>query len=125
MIIIDRAETNHTFEKQNLVTIIGKKGTYDIFKCSACGIKGKAYNFTEIQIDSKSKKKALNCPGSAAVKKIKITNCRAVGRQFENLTPGSIHEVIEPPAGYDNSRGVWVMGVGEPVKVLFGEFEEE
>lgn len=57
--------------------------------------------------------------------KIKITNCKAFGEMFKNLTPGSIHEVIEAPKEYKNSKikGVWVMGVGEPVKVLDNEFE--
>ena len=50
--------------------------------------------------------------------KIKIKRCEAFGPQFENLTPGSIHEVIKPPAGSDDSRGWWVMGIGEPVLVL-------
>ena len=50
--------------------------------------------------------------------KIKIKHCTAFGRQFENLTDGSIHEIIEPPAGENSNRGWWVMGVGEPVLVL-------
>lgn len=53
--------------------------------------------------------------------KIRIINCTAVGPQFENLTPGSIHEVIPAPKGENNNRGWWVMGVGEPVKVLTHE----
>lgn len=56
--------------------------------------------------------------------KIKITFCNAQGGQFANLTPGSEHEVIDPPKGHKNdNRGVWVMGVGEPVKVLKREYE--
>lgn len=53
--------------------------------------------------------------------KIQIDECGAYGPQFENLTPGSIHEVIEPPAGESDRRGWWVMGVGEPVLVLTRE----
>ena len=59
------------------------------------------------------------------IRKIKITHCEAFGIQFENLVDGSIHEVIKTPSGYKNdSKGVWVMGVGEPVKVLNREFIE-
>ena len=57
-------------------------------------------------------------------KKIMITYCNAFGKQFENLTPNSVHEVIEAPERYKKSKveGVWVMGVGEPVKVLEEEY---
>lgn len=30
--------------------------------------------------------------------------------------------LFHPPNGEKNSRGEWVMGVGEPVLLLFGEF---
>ena len=61
-----------------------------------------------------------------AGQKIKITYCQAFGKQFENLTPDSIHDVIETPDRHKNSemKGVWVMGVGEPVKVLNEEYIE-
>lgn len=47
---------------------------------------------------------------------------RAVGKQFSNLTPGSEHDIVPPPPGQDNKRGEWVMGVGEPVLLLAGEY---
>jgi hypothetical protein len=53
--------------------------------------------------------------------KIKINHCGACGPQFENLTDGSIHEVIPTPKGESDRRGWWVMGVGEPVLVLTRE----
>ena len=57
-------------------------------------------------------------------KKIKVKFCTAYGKAFGNITPQSIHEVITPPEGYKNdSSGVWVMGVGEPVKLLSNEYE--
>lgn len=45
------------------------------------------------------------------------------GRAFANLTEGSEHEVVEPPKAYKdkypNGEGsVWVMGVGEPVRIF-------
>ena len=49
--------------------------------------------------------------------KIKITNhFNAVGLVFENITEGSIHDVIR-----EDKNDVWVMGNGEPVKILGGE----
>lgn len=58
-------------------------------------------------------------------KRIQITGCRAFGKQFENLKHGTIHELCDPPEGYiQGERGYWVMGVGEPVLVLYGEFKE-
>jgi len=56
------------------------------------------------------------------MKRIRITRCEGVGRIFGNITSGSEHVVIDPPAGKDDKRGVWVMGVGEPVLVLHREF---
>lgn len=59
------------------------------------------------------------------IRKIRIIHCEAFGGPFENLVDGSIHEIIKPPAGSKNyPKGVWVMGVGEPVKVLNREFIE-
>ncbi len=77
--------------------------------------------------------------------KIQITECKAFGKFFENLTPGSIHEVLTlqavrrrttilltpgsihevltAPEGGRTEGGVWVMGVGEPVFVLNGEYK--
>lgn len=56
--------------------------------------------------------------------KIKITKCNAVGKIFSNLTPNSIHEITTAPKGYkSDKKGVWVMGIGEKVKVLNSEFE--
>ena len=55
--------------------------------------------------------------------KIQITDCKAFGKFFENLTPGSIHEVLTAPEGGRINGGVWVMGVGGPVFVLDGEYK--
>ena len=55
--------------------------------------------------------------------KNQITECKAFGKFFENLTPGSIHEVLTAPEGKRTEGGVWVMGVGEPVFVLDGEYK--
>ena len=115
-------ETTHIFEKQNLMTIyIGKKH-YDILKCKNCGITGKRINLNTVV--SKAGKYCKNQQENHTVVDIKITKCAAVGKAFDNLLPNSIHKVISAPKGYKNGiNGYWVMGVGEPVLVLHGEFE--
>jgi len=126
MTSIELDNTNHDFRKQNLVTLKEGKYFYDLYKCINCGIKAKRFGFKEtLLIDGRvSKNKVLNCPKAKLLLKICITHCTAFGEQFKNLVPGSIHSVIESPGGQNNNRGVWVMGVGEPVKVLFKEFKE-
>jgi hypothetical protein len=58
--------------------------------------------------------------------KVKITHCQGFGELFNNIKDGSIHEVIPCPKIFKRTdhrnKGVWVMGVGEPVKVLSGEY---
>ena len=56
-------------------------------------------------------------------KQIRVIWVNAFGPAFSNLIPGSIHDVIEACNGKDSKRGVWVMGMGEPVLLLNGEFE--
>lgn len=77
----------------------------------------------ELQISERFRKKFERCVDVKTASQIEIINCVAVGPQFANLIPRSRHDIINPPEGYDNNGGVWVMGVGEPVKVLFREFK--
>lgn len=114
----------HTWEKQNLVTIPSKtRGGYDEYKCKCCGIRGRSYRLGYIEIPEGSVHKMSQCRGMQKEKKIKVTHCRAVGEAFSNLTDGSVHEIIAPPAGEKNNRGEWVMGKGEPVLLLYSEFQ--
>lgn len=124
MIEVHMNEGGHQWEKTNLTTLGGGNGrsTYDTYRCTACGLTGKMYHFNHITIQERSRKKLFSCPGLKKARKIRITCCRAVGSQFANLTPDSVHEVIPTPPGNNSNNGVWVMGVGEPVKVLNGEF---
>lgn len=123
MIEVHANEGGHQWEKVNLTTLGGNgKPTYDTYRCAACGLTGKMYRFNHIAVQERSRKKLLCCPGLKKAQKIRITLCRAVGKQFLNLTPDSIHEVIPTPPGNNSNGGVWVMGVDEPVKVLFSEF---
>lgn len=49
--------------------------------------------------------------------KIQIINVGAFGPQFENLTPNSIHDVLEETEAFGRPA-YRVMGVGESVIVL-------
>ncbi len=113
----------HRWEKQNLATLPGRKGGYDIYKCSQCGIVGRSYQIGMIDIPEKFAHKAASCPKVVKTGKIEVIRCAAVGPQFKNLTPGSIHCVMDAPSGENSTRGVWVMGCGEPVMLLYGEFK--
>lgn len=126
--VIGKKEGGHVWNKLNLVGQESRKGIYDTYQCKECGIKGRSYRLGVIEIPkSYSKKKVDNCLNGAMGKigtVIRITHCAAFGPIFKNLTSGSEHVVIEPPVGHkEDSRGVWVMGVGQPVKVLAGEYE--
>lgn len=124
MIQIEISEGNHQWEKTNLVTLTDrKKKGYDTYRCKCCGLHARMYSFGILQISDRSCKKVARCPGLKASRQLRITQCRAVGLRFANLTPGSIHDIIPPPPFQDDKGGEWVMGVGEPVKVLFSEFE--
>lgn len=124
MYIIEKVHGGHQWEKQNLVTVTGRGRSFDVLKC-ACGLKGKSYSLSTINIPGNySRKRVDRCPLAPKneVGRIKITFCEASGPQFQNLTPGSEHDIIETPAGEHANNGVWVMGVGEPVKVLRREY---
>lgn len=111
----------HEWEKQNLVTL-GKTRLYDIYKCKNCGIQGKSYRLGSIDVPEKYAYKLKKCRCKIKHSQVKITFCRAVGPEFSKLTPGSIHNIIDPPAGENNSKGEWVQGLTEPVLLLSGEF---
>lgn len=56
--------------------------------------------------------------------KVKILeHFHAYGPAFENLKPGAIVEPVKAPTGQKHLSGIWVMGVGEPVRLLPGEFK--
>ena len=118
--------SQHIWEKQNLVTINRNGKMFDEVICKSCGMKGKRFTLSTVEVSEKYKIESVNlCPKAELriPKKVKITFCNALGEEFRNLEPGSIHEVVTPPEGYKNDNtGVWVMGVGEPVKLLANEY---
>jgi len=116
----------HDFKKTNSVTIHKRGEMYDTYKCTRCGIEGKRTSLAPIlQLNKEYPlEKICNCTGFDYTNKfIKIIQCNASGTQWSNLTPSSIHTIIDPPSGYANGdNGVWVTGNGADVKVLFDEF---
>lgn len=112
----------HQFEKINLVTRHNRNGFYDLYKCKFCGLEGKSYHIGTIRFLNRYEEKARLCPKRPPAKKIKIISTNAFGPEFENITSGSVHEIVPPPEGYDNKNGEWVMGKTEPVLILFREF---
>lgn len=130
MLLLDLFENGHEWEKVNLAGLVNRKGIYDLYRCKRCGVTGKSYSLGCIEIPERNRKKASVCKGALAIAKsyatakgyVKVLQCGAFGKAFSNLKPGSIHKVIPPPNGENENRGVWVMGVGEPVKLLYDEF---
>lgn len=117
------ANGGHQFEKINLVTRHNRNGFYDLYKCKFCGLEGKSYHIGIIRIPNRYAEKARLCRKRPIFKKIKIISFNGYSEEFENITPGSVHEIIPPPEGYDNKDGEWVMGKTEPVLILFREFK--
>ena len=113
----------HKWRKVNLVTKSGRGGGYDQYQCEYCGCVGKSYRLGMISIPQRHAYKASLCKKQPAHGRLKVIKCGAFGEEFANLTPGSIHDIVLPPAGESNERGKWVKGVSEPVLLLWGEFE--
>lgn len=114
-------EGGHKWEKQNLMTL-GKKRGYDLYKCRCCGLQGKSYRLGTITVRESDVNKLQKCKGRIKHTHLKVTFCKACGPEFSKLIPGSVHEIITPPKGYDNSKGEWVQGLTEPVLLLAGEY---
>ena len=100
-----------------------RKKLYDIYCCKHCGIEGKSYCLGFIDIPERYAKRIESCTRQRLGNTLRVTHCEAVGSRFGNLTDGSVHSIINPPEGQNNQRGEWVMGVGEPVLLLYNEFE--
>lgn len=127
MYSVNIKESQHVFEKKNLMTIMGRRGGYDELVCKLCGIKGRSYSLGVIRIaESYKRENSFLCkkaPPIEVKKRVKVLRCNANGKIFANITPNSEHDVVTPPVGYKNDHtGVWVMGVGEPIKLLSYEF---
>lgn len=72
----DIKTSGHIWEKQNLVTINSRGKMYDQMTCKNCGMKGKRYGFTSVEVSENYKFENVHrCPKSEVVelpKKVKV-----------------------------------------------------
>jgi len=129
---IDLNKTSHEFEKEQLIVKSDSSGTYVVYKCKRCGLGARKYKDSDLLIVRSRKKltdeQLLRCSKeiiSIPAKRIRVLHKPNIANPaFDNLIVGSEHECIPPPPGQPNRLpGVWVNGIGEPVKLLNGEFE--
>lgn len=124
MIVIDMRQNAHEWEKKNLVTLWAKtRGSYDVYRCKHCGIEGRSYRLGYIELPERYARRVDTCTRKRLSKFLKVSHCRAVGKVFSNLTDGSVHTIIASPKGKNNQKGEWVMGNGQPVLLLWDEFQ--
>ena len=118
-------DTDHNFEKVNLVT---RNGGYDEYRCK-CGLEGKRYGLSDALKVTGKADLILKCPNAkpkevTTAKRVRINGFTGASSSFANLTEGSEHDVVECPANYKTKYGsdVWVMGIGEAVRLLPNEY---
>lgn len=131
---ISLVSTTHKFEKQNLVTLIDRYGfAFDRYQCKYCGLTGRRRGFSAF-LEMKEGGLSEFCPKAPPDVSDKYTSKQVIivskpfvnNPAFNNILVGSHHRIIEPPKDEiprNGLIGVWVMGVGEPVRLLPGEFE--
>lgn len=123
---ISLTDTDHDFHKVNLVS---EKGGGDTYRCS-CGLEGKRNTLSPILNVTGKAELFIKCPNAKAkepvtIKRVRISNFKGNSPAFANLINGTEHDVVECPKEYKSKYGsdVWVMGVGEPIRLLNGEYE--
>lgn len=128
----------HKFTKQNLMTIVPKRGpSHDIWQCK-CGLESKLFTLGFLDIKfSDIKKFEKDCPKYIhdlnnsdydLGKEIVIVKCDLRNSEAVKLTPNSIHKIVSPPEEYkkkypNSVDSVWVMGITEEVRLLTREFK--
>lgn len=131
IVIMDKP---HEFVQTNEEKKETKDGhPFDEYKCVKCGLKGKRYGEnSHLNIPGKDKTELIeNCTGIGnpiipQVIEVTRPNMQLISPRFNNLTLGSVHNVITPPAPHKNSmKGVWVMAKSGVETMLFsGEFKK-
>lgn len=104
----------------------------DSVVCSLCSTVIKKKNYSrhlgslkhisnEIDYEESLKKEAELKEQKLGV--VRIKRCTGASPEFDKMIPDSKHNIVEPPKGYHNdSKGVWVMGITEKVRLLTHEF---
>lgn len=62
--------------------------------------------------------------------RVRIIRVNSPGTIFANLTPGSVHDIIQPPADYikewpNTADAVWVEGNPGPVRIFVSGSNKE
>ena len=126
---IQLANRLHKWEKTNLVTLKKGRLNFDTHKCTKCGITAKRFGVNDSLDNDKEndylREKFCMGPNKALIgQSIKITHCLAIREHFGNAFPNSIHKIIKEPSGEVNGGlGVWIMGLGAPIMLLWNEFD--
>ena len=128
MIVISLNDTNHKFEKSNLVTQRGRSGrVFDEYKCAHCGLKGKRYGLNEAITVKKDK----TCTNVSAPKEKSLGQVRIssdIDSRAWGLNPGDVVDRVPcPPADAAKyANDVWVFSPTrqEPVRLFGSEYEQ-
>lgn len=113
----DVKNSGHRFEKTNLITLRSKGGSYDVYTCKDCGLKGKRYGLNA-HIDA-PKKTCKRPPQYPEFVKTIAKSVESVG--LENDTK---YETVLAPLGEEKLSGVWVFSQERqaPVRLLPYEY---
>lgn len=117
-------DSGHDFHKKNLTSL---KGGVDKYVCKKCGLTAKStfLGAPLVSTGKHSAEKVRKCPFAHdkrhqdKPKKVRIKAITGHNPAFENLTPDSEHAVIQNSF---SASEVWVMGVGELVRLLPHEY---
>lgn len=114
----------HKWEKANAVTLSdGKRGMYDEYECALCHLRARSYQLGTLELNADDVTKLASCTGPRRDVRVRVKECTAFSPAFDNITPGSVHEIVPAPEGQQVGAGEWVMGMGQPVLLLPGEYE--
>lgn len=109
-----------------MITRVSRGKMFDEYKCANCGIRGRSLTLGTIEVSNTyNESKVKHCPSSTyqRPKRVLVNNFHGQGKVFANIKDGQEYDVIDPPPPYkDDYKGVWVMGVGEPIKLLTDEY---
>lgn len=133
-------DSKHEWEKINLMTIVKNgKRSHDIWKCKKCGMEAYLYTLGILEIETSSQSKIdkfKKCPKYVISldsepwdngQEISIIKVLINNKAADNLIPNSKHKIVEPDPEYktkfpNSNVSVWVMGIGEPIRLLANEF---
>lgn len=101
------------------------KERYWVYQCKNCGILGLLPGSAEkIRIPRIYEQKAVQyCKEPVPEGYVRIVKCEYYDDDNKNLSPGSIHKIIDAPENMKEMPGVWVMGTTEPFRLIDGEYE--